>query len=85
MKTSIERKCFVTGIARTDLIPPLPRGNRQRGPFFWMSKTTFKRVLQNQIQIDYGDENYEYKLMHIYAISAMKNSETRVWGEGAKR
>ena len=27
---------------------------------FQTSKTTFKRILQNQIPIDYDDENYEY-------------------------
>ena len=27
--------------------------------FFRTSKTTFKRVLQNQIPIDFDDENYE--------------------------
>ena len=30
-----------------------------RGPFFWPSKTTFMRVLQNQIPIENDDENGE--------------------------
>ena len=37
--------------------PPSPRGNGQRGPFFRPSKTTFRRVLQNQILIENYDEN----------------------------
>ena len=28
--------------------------------FFQTSKTTFKRILENQIPIDYDNENYEY-------------------------
>ena len=36
------------------------RGNGQHVPFFQTSKTTFKRISENQTPIDYDDENYEY-------------------------
>ena len=39
---------------------PPGRGNGQRGPFFRPSKTTFKRVLRNQIPIENDRENDEY-------------------------
>ena len=40
-------------------LPPPGRGIRQRGPFFRPSKTTFRRVLKNQILIENDDENYD--------------------------
>ena len=45
------------GIAQIGLTPHLSRGNGQCGPFFRTSKTTFKRVLQNQIPIENDYEN----------------------------
>ena len=47
------------GIAQIGLTPP-PQGNGQCGPFFRLSKKTFKRVLQNQIPLENDDENDEY-------------------------
>ena len=54
------KKTFLNGHCPDRSYPPSPRGNGQRGPFFRPSKTTFKRVLQNQIPIDYDDENDDY-------------------------
>ena len=31
-----------------------------RWSFFRLPKTTFQRVLQNQVQIDFDDENYDF-------------------------
>ena len=43
------------------LRPPAPsRLNGQAGPFFQLPKTTFKRVLQNQVQIDFDNENDDF-------------------------
>ena len=39
------------------LTPPLPRGATGNVVLFQTSKTTFQRVLQNQIPIVYDDEN----------------------------
>ena len=38
----------------------LPSLKRARWSFFRTSKTIFKRILQNLVQIDYDNENYEY-------------------------
>ena len=35
-------------------------GQRAMWSFFWPSKTTFKRVLRNQIPIENDNENDEY-------------------------
>ena len=52
-----EKNVFKRALPRQVLPPPSPRGNGQRGPFFRPSKTTFRRVLQNQILIENDDEN----------------------------
>ena len=49
------------GIARIGITPPSPQGNGQRGPFFRLSKTTFKRVLRNQMPIENDRENDDEK------------------------
>ena len=55
------KKAFLNGHCPYRYYPPRGRGrgNGQRGPFFWLSKTTFGRVLQNQILIENDDENYD--------------------------
>ena len=45
------------GIAQIGLTPPPQQCNGQCGPFFRPSKTTFRRVLQNQILIENDNEN----------------------------
>ena len=52
------KKTFLNGHCPDRSDPP--RGNGQRGPFFRPSKTTFKRVLRNQIPIENDRENDEY-------------------------
>ena len=55
------KKTFLNGHCPDRSYPsPRARGNGQRGPFFRPSKTTFKRVLRNQIPIENDRENYEY-------------------------
>ena len=44
-----------TNRAGVDPLPP--RDNGQHGHFFWTTKTTLNCALQNQIPIDYDDEN----------------------------
>ena len=51
----------------------------QRGPFFWPSKTTFKRVIRNQIPIENDRENDEYDdviILMFYHDNAQKSSTT---------
>ena len=38
--------------------PPSPK--RARWSFFWPPKTSFWRVLQNQVHIDFDNENHEF-------------------------
>ena len=54
------KKTFLNGHCPDRSDPPPSRGNGQRGPFFRPSKTTFKRVLRNQIPIENDRENDEY-------------------------
>ena len=56
-KASKLKKTFLNGHCPDRSYPPSPRGNGQCGPFFRPSKTTFKRVLRNQIPIENDDEN----------------------------
>ena len=56
-KRSIEKKRFLSGIAQIGLTPPSPAGQQATWSFFRPSKTTFKRVLRNQIPIENDDEN----------------------------
>ena len=50
------KKTILNGHCPDRSYPP-GRGNGQRSPFFRPSKTTFRRVLQNQILIENDDEN----------------------------
>ena len=61
IREDIHRKetFFIRALPRQVLPPTPPRGNGQRGPFFQLSKT-FKRVLKNQIPIEYDDESDDY-------------------------
>ena len=52
VRDGVHRKTFLNGQRTT--------GNGQRGPFFRPSKTTFKRILRNQIPIENDHENDEY-------------------------
>ena len=56
----MKKNVFKRALPRQVLPPPSPRGNGQRGPFFRPSKTTFKRVLRNQILVENDRENDEY-------------------------
>ena len=42
------------------LWPYFPPGATGKVVIFRTSKTTFKRILLNQLQIDYDDENHDY-------------------------
>ena len=53
--TSIKEKIILNRLSSAP--PPSPRG---RWSFFRTSKTTFKRVLENLVPIDYDKENNEY-------------------------
>ena len=53
------RKNYFKRALLVKLRPP-PSRKRARWSFFRMSKTAFKCVLQNVVQIDYNNENYEY-------------------------
>ena len=39
---------------------PPPQRNRQGGLFFWPTKTKFQRVLQNQVHINFDNENDDF-------------------------
>ena len=55
------KKTFLNGHCPDRSDPPLPRGATGNVVlFFRPSKTTFKRVLRNQIPIENDRENYEY-------------------------
>ena len=51
------KKTFLNGHCPDRSYPPLPAGQRATWSFFRPSKTTFRRVLQNQILIENDDEN----------------------------
>ena len=51
------KKTFLNGHCLDRSSPPLPAGQQATWSFFRLSKTTFKRVLWNQIQIENDDEN----------------------------
>ena len=59
-KTFLNGQC-PSGIAQIGLTPPPPRGGTGKVVlFFRPSKTTFKRILRNQIPIENDRENDEY-------------------------
>ena len=56
----LRKKLFYMYIARSAQTPSTPSLKRAKWSFFRPAKTTFWRVLRNQVQIDYDNENDDY-------------------------
>ena len=62
-----------THVLRDDIRLRIIHFKREKLSFFWTSKLTFKRVLQNLVQMDYDYENYEYDDENGYNIDDYNN------------
>ena len=60
LRDDIQKKKKLNGHCPLSSDPPLPSPKRARWSFFRPPKTTFKRVLQNPVHIDFDNKNSDF-------------------------